>query len=297
MSDHTEEEYTGLLTNLRKRIESVSELPAMPEAAQALLRLSSNPDGNINDLIETVELDPSLSAQILRYANSAFYGHSGEIITLQQAITGVLGYRATIDIALGISLGKSFRIPSSGPMGLFTFWQHAVYSAALAKHLTPRIRSQNPPTAGTAFLCGLLHNFGVLLIGHLFFRETAILAQVRKANPNRSVVELERKVLTADHTEMGTLLMRQWNLPTVLQTVTAEHHTLGYTGEHSQYVHLIIVVDRALKKYGIGEAESDEIPEHILKALGLSLNEVEEAAQAIIDSQHDLNQLARQLAA
>jgi HD-like signal output (HDOD) protein len=291
-----EQETNGLLTNLRQRIESTTELPAMPDVANELLRLTSNPDGNINDLIEIIELDPSLSAQLLRYANSAFFGHSGDVVTLQQAITGVLGYRVTIDIALGIALGKSFNIPSSGPMGLFTFWQHSVYSAALAERLLPMIPRPQRPTAGLAFLCGLLHNFGILLIGHLFFKETAILAQVRKANPTRSVVELERTVLTADHTEIGTLLMRQWNLPAELQTVAAHHHDPDYQGVHSPYVQLTLLTDRALKSYGIGEAESDEIPDPILDALGLSRDDVEKATAAIIDSENDLNQLARQLA-
>jgi HD-like signal output (HDOD) protein len=152
------------------------------------------------------------------------------------------------------------------------------------------------PTPGLAFLCGLLHNFGVLLIGHLFFKETAILAQVRKANPTRSVVELERNVLTADHTEIGTLLMRQWNLPQAIQVVTAEHHNPNYRGVYNTYVHLVLITDRALKAYGIGEAESEDIPDMSIHTLGLSRAEIEKATTAIIDSENDLNQLARQLA-
>jgi len=81
-----------LLANLRQRIESTTNLPAMPEVAQALLRLNSDPNGNINDVVEIIETDPSIAAQILRYARSAFFGFRGEINSIHQAVTTVLGY-------------------------------------------------------------------------------------------------------------------------------------------------------------------------------------------------------------
>ena len=109
--------------NLRLRIESTTKLPAMPDVAQSLLRLNTNPNSSINDLIEIIELDPSIAAQIMRYARSALYGYRGEIPSLSYAIKVVLGYNSTIDIALGLSLGKTFNIPNSGPMGLYPFWQ------------------------------------------------------------------------------------------------------------------------------------------------------------------------------
>jgi len=286
-----------LLTSLRQRIESTTNLPAMPEVAQALLRLNSDPNGNINDLVEIIEADPAIAAQILRYARSAFFGFRGEINSMHQAVTAVLGYGLTIDIALGLSLGKAFSIPGYGPMGLYPFWQHSIYSAALIERIIQIMPRQHRPLPGLGFLCGLLHNFGVLLIAHLFKKEASMLRQIILANKDKPVIELERQVLGTDHMEIGAWLMRSWNLQAEIQVAVAEHHNEKYNDEHAAYARLSLLADRLLQRHDIGDAESVELPEDILSTLGISAQQAEEQLESIIDSAQDLDQLAQQFAA
>lgn len=292
----------GLLASLRQRIESVTSLPAMPEVAQALLKLDANPNGNINDLVEVVELDPSLAGQLMRYARSAFFGYRGEIHSLHQAVTAVLGYSATINICLGLSLGKAFSIPNFGPMGIYPFWQHSIYSAALVERMIqimPRQLSsqQQRPLPGLGFLGGLLHNFGVLLTAHLFKKEALMLQKIISANQDRTVVDLERQVLGSDHMEIGAWLMRSWNLQSEIQIAVAEHHNENYQGEHAAYARLVLIADRLLKRHNIGDAESTELPPAILSDLGIDEQQVEEILENIMDSAQDLDLLAQKFAA
>jgi len=285
------------VADMRQRIEATTELPAMPEVAQALLKLSSNPDGNLQDLVDIIEHDPSIAAQIMRYARSAFFGYSAEITSLQQAVTAVLGYGLSLDIAIGLSLGKAFNIPNFGPMGLYPFWRHAVYSAALCQRLSYCIPGPQRLQPGMAFLAGLLHNFGVLLVAHLFRREALQLAQRIEADAERPVVDIEREMLGADHPEIGAWLLQRWNLQEEIVISVAEHHHPQYTGEHASYAHTVLVADRLLKRHGIGDAESDELPEELLTALNLSAEDAETALEATITAGPDLELLARQFPA
>jgi HD-like signal output (HDOD) protein len=287
----------SLLTNLRQRIESTTELPAMPEVAQALLRLNSDPNGNINDVVKIIETDPSIAAQVMRYSRSAFFGYSGEINSIHQAVTSVLGYGLTIDIALGLSLGKSFSIPNYGPMGLYPFWQHSIYSAALIERMIQVMPRQHRPVPGLGFLGGLLHNFGVLLIAHLFKKEASMLQQIILANQDKSIVELERQILGTDHMEIGAWLMRSWNLQAEIQVTVSEHHDELYNGVHASYARLALLADRLLKRHNIGDAESEDLPEAILSSLGITAEQAEEQLENIINSATDLDQLAKQFAA
>jgi len=286
-----------LLASLRQRIESTTNLPAMPEVAQALLRLNSDPNGNINDLVEIIEIDPSIAAQVLRYARSAFFGFHGEINSIHQAVTTVLGYNLTIDIALGLSLGKAFSIPSYGPMGLYPFWQHSIYSAALIERMIQIMPRQHRPLPGLGFLCGLLHNFGTLLIAHLFKKEASMLQQIILANKDKPVVELERQVLGTDHMEIGVWLMRSWDLQAEIQVAIAEHHHEQYNDKHASYSRLSLLADRLLRRHDIGDAESTELPEAVLSSLGISVQQAEAQLEIIINSAQDLDQLAQQFAA
>jgi len=286
-----------LPASLQQRIESTTDLPAMPEVAQALLRLNSDPNGNINDVVEIIEADPSIAAQVMRYARSAFFSFRGEITSLHQAVTAVLGYGLTIDIALGLSLGKSFSISNYGPMGLYPFWQHSIYSAALIERIIQVMPRQHRPHPGLGFLSGLLHNFGVLLTAHLFKKEASMLQQIILANKDKPVVELERQVLGTDHMEIGAWLMRSWNLQAEIQVAVAEHHDELYNGVHSSYARLSLLADRLLKRHDIGDAESTEIPEAILSSLGINEAQAEEQLENIINAAQDLDQLAQQFAA
>ena len=286
-----------LLTNLRQRIEATTELPSMPETAQALLRLGADPNGNINNLVEIVENDPSLAAQVMRYARSAIFSFPGEIHSLHQAITSVLGYQFTIDVCLGISLGKTFAIPTHGSMGLYPFWQHSVYSATLIERLIQIMPAQHRPHPGLGFLSGLLHNFGVLLVAHLFKQENTLLQQIIAANPDIPRTILERQVLGTDHMEIGAWLMRKWNLQPEIQVAVAEHHDEFYRGVHATYARLVLLTDRLLKQHNIGDAESEVLPEFTLSSLGLSQEQAETALMHVMSSSEDINILARQLAA
>ncbi len=286
-----------LLTSLRQKIESTTNLPAMSGVAQALLRLNSDPNGNINDVVKIIETDPSLAAQILRYARSAFFGFRGKINSIHQAITTVLGYGLTIDIALGLSLGKTFSISNYGPLGLYPFWQHSLYSAALIERMIQIMPRQHRPLPGLGFLCGLLHNFGVLLIAHLFKKEASILQQIILANKDKPVLELERQVLGTDHMEIGAWLMRNWNLQAEIQVAVAEHHHEQYNDEHASYSRLSLLADRLLQRHNIGDAESTELPEAILSNLSISVQQAEEQLENIISAAQDLDQLAQQFAA
>jgi HD-like signal output (HDOD) protein len=287
----------SLLTTLRQRIAATTELPAMPGMAQALLRLSADPEGNINTLVNRVEQDPSLAAQLMRYARSAFFGFNGEINSLHHAVTAVLGYDKTIAIALGLSLGKSFSAPKYGPLGIYPFWRHAVYSAALCEALVPFIPPAQRPSTGLAFLCGLLHNFGVLLVAHLFSKETALLSQIIAANKDRPVIALERQVLGTDHTYSGGWLMQHWNLQPEIQIAVTQHHNPDYQGAHANYAHLVLIADRLLKRHDMGDAETTELPSQLLAAVGLSQADAEQTLTAIIDAGPNLDILARQLVA
>ncbi len=285
------------VADMRQRIEATTELPAMPDAAQALLKLANDPDGNLQDLVNIIEHDPSITAQIMRYAGSAFFAYNAKITSLQQAVTAVLGYGLSLDIAIGLSLGKAFNIPNFGPMGLYPFWRHAVYSAALCQRLSRSISRPPRQQPGMAFLAGLLHNFGVLLVAHLFRREALQLTQRIKADAERPVVHIEREMLGVDHQEIGAWLLQRWNLPEEIVISVAEHHHPQYTGEHAGYAHTVLVADRLLKRHDIGDAESDELPEALLTTLGLSVEDAETALEAIITAGPDLELLARQFPA
>jgi HD-like signal output (HDOD) protein len=97
--------------------------------------------------------------------------------------------------------------------------------------------------------------------------------------------------------EIGAWLMRSWNLQAEIQVAVAEHHDELYNGVHAAYPKLVLIADRLLKRHGIGDAESTELPEAILTSLGITAAQAEELLESLIASASDLDQLAHQFAA
>lgn len=283
----------------RKRIESlldeVQGLPAMPEMAQRILHVAGDTDSTAQDLAKAIEIDPSLSAQIISYATSAFYGYRGDISSVRDAITRVLGFELVANIAAGISLGTAFKIPAEGPIGLSAFWRHAVYTSALAERLCKALPRDRQARPGAAYMSGLLHDFGYLVLGHILPPVFDALNQAIAANPTINVTQVESLILGSSHTAIGARLLQRWKLPAETVITAQYHHTPDYRAEDAVYAHLIGLAESLLHEQGVAN-DADSIRSDISPALlGLDTHAIEKAAQPVLDACAELDTLSRML--
>lgn len=288
---------TDDLQQLSKQlVQSVNRLPPMPGIAQQIFELEGDPEIHAQDLADLIEQDPSLCAQIIRFAQSPFYGYNGKIQSVRQAISRVLGFDLVMNIALGIALAKPFKIPSSGPLGLKNYWRHATYSAALEHglcHLIPRTLRPRP---GSAFLCGLLHNIGILIMGHFQPQAFAELNKLYASGEYR-LSELEDRLFGSHHSKIGLMLMEKWNMPDYICASVAHHHNENYDGIGKLHSQLTMIADRLLKIQDIGDGDTDLLPGDILAQLGLSEAQAYSMLDKTLHGSKDLDSMANQLAA
>ncbi len=290
---------------IQKRLEQVYRLPAIPAVATQILHLVSDPDSTAKDLAELVEMDPSIAAQVIRYARSSFFGYRGNVDSIQTAITRVLGFDIVSNLALGIAAGKVFKLAADGPLGLDNFWRHAVYNAAVVQGLTRQLSRSLGVKPGTAYLCGLLHNFGVLLLGHLFQPEYFLLNKMSLANPSCNLAAIEQRILrvgagqhsiSIGHASLGSWLMRHWKMPDEVIAVTAHHHDDAYRGDSAVYVHLVRLANTLLARSNIGDVTDTELPADALAALGLSEASVLQIYEDLGAHSDELDRMARLMA-
>lgn len=290
--------------SVERRIEQVYELPPMPELGRRILALQSDPNAGARELANIVQLDPSLAAQVIRYASSSYYGYTGRITNIQEAISRVLGYDMVMNLAIGLAAGRSFCIPAKGPLGLNNFWEHAIMSAVLMQRLSAVMPEGIRPPQAQSYLCGLLHDFGILLLGHLFPPEFHLLNKLAQANPTQSVADLEsrllgmgeaREMIAMGHAHIGAWLMEAWRMPDPLLVALLEHHNADYRGEYELLVHLVQLSDFLLQHMDNSQ-DSSALPENSLRLLQLVPEQVEEIVLQVVDARPELVTLSRQLA-
>jgi HD-like signal output (HDOD) protein len=291
---------------VQERLSRQYRLPTMPGTAVQMLALAANPNVKVSDLAGVIRLDPSLAAQVVRYARSPFFAYRGKVESIEDAITRVLGLDMVLNLAVGIAVGKSLRIPRGGPLGIEAFWRHSVYAAALAQGLSKGVPRRLGARPGMAYLTGLLHNLGFLLLGHLFQPEFYLLNKLVLNNPDVPVTALEDELFGMDfghqesplgHARLGGWLMQRWQMPPEVVVTVREHHHADYAGEHAVYVRLVQVANHLLKRAGLGDAPDPLLSLPLLHSLELSEAQVLATFESVSEAGGGLDVMAQQLAA
>lgn len=287
------------LDDIAARLQKLYRLPPMPALALRILELTANPEATAKQLAEVIELDPSMTAQLMRYARSALFGYRGQINSVQDAVARVLGFERVAHVAMGIAAVKAFDVPREGPLGIDQFWRHSLYCAFLSAGLARRCGAE----PGMAYMCGLLHNFGLLLIGHLLPAEYARLSELREAQPEASMQQLEQQIFGgADHSmvavghgTIGGVLHRLWNLPGPVIKAAAMHQRGEHSGEHQLYVSAVMLANALLKDIGIGDELVPDDTNALAARLGLEQRDLEQALAEVADVADDLDAMAAAL--
>jgi HD-like signal output (HDOD) protein/prolyl-tRNA editing enzyme YbaK/EbsC (Cys-tRNA(Pro) deacylase) len=277
---------------IKQRLEETLELPPLSDTAQRIIKLRVNPNADISDLAQIVETDPSLAAQVVSWAASPYYSAPGKIKSIHDAIVRVLGFDMVLNLALGLSLGKTMQIPKQGPHGTLPYWQQAVYMAATIEGLVTAIPRDHRPSFGMAYLCGLLHNFGYLILAEVFPPYFQAYCDMADANPHVSHQAIERHLIGVTREQLASTLMSLWSMPEEVIVGLRHQNNPDYKGDNAAYAKLIFVAKRLLLQHNIGVGPKLEIPAHIFEELHLDPEKAEQTVQNILESSSDLQHIA-----
>lgn len=281
---------------VKQRLEDTLEFPPLPDTAQRIIKLRVNPDADIKDLTDIVELDPSLAAQVVSWANSPYYAVLGDIKSVQDAVVRVLGFDLVMNLALGLALGKTLKIPKDQPRGLTDYWQQSIYTAACIEELVKKITPKQRPEQGIACLAGLLHNFGYLILADVFPPYFSSICRYIEANPHLGHSDIEHHLIGIDREQLGSWLMRIWNMPEEVSTALRHQHNQHYNGEYCKYANILFVAKHLLSKHGIGDAPLLDIPISMYQHLGLDQKDAEDAVANVVDCVQDIENMASNMA-
>lgn len=276
---------------IKQRLSETIDLPPLPEIANRIIELRTNPNSSPADLAKAVELDPSLAAQVLNWSRSPFYGVQGEINTIEEAVVRVLGFDLVLNLALGLALGRTLSVPKDGPHGYTPYWQQSIISAALCHELIKAMPAKHRPDIGLAYLCGLLQSFGFLILAHVFPPQFSLINRHIEANPQLNRMNVEQNLLGLTREQIAALLLQQWRMPEALLVAVRQQNNPLYEGEHANYAKLLYVVSRSLRQQGFGDGPDEPIKEYILDDLGLRAKEVVEITQSVLERSDSFSSL------
>ncbi len=195
-----------------------SDLPAPPKDAIRVVQACSRSDTGSRDLAAIVANDPVLTAELLRVANSAFFGLASQVRSVARAVT-VLGDRALRNLVLCIAMRDALRAESIPGFDIDAFWEDALLRAVAARSLA----APSGLDADECFTVGLLQDFGLLVMFYLQPQHVGEWERLRRSEPDARR-ELEQALFQTTHDEVGLALATSWGLPEDLATAMGHHH-------------------------------------------------------------------------
>ncbi|MBP0049627.1 HDOD domain-containing protein [Marinobacterium sp. AK62] len=285
------ERFTSL--RVQQRLEDTLGLPGLSETMQLIVKLRSDAGAGVDDLVPVVKRDPSLSAQVMGWASSPYYAAPGKVRSIEDAIIRVLGFDLVINLALGVAMGQVLKLPEDTPRGSVSYWDQAVYTATLCEQLARHAKVEPKPRPGLAYLGGLLHNFGYLVLGHLFPPHFSRLSRYIEANPHLEQRLVEQAVLHVTREQIGGWLLDSWKLPSEVCAAVRFQQEPEHADEDERiYAQLIYLSSRLLRSRGLSDGPHTACPQGWPEALGLDEAQVNACLDDLCSSADSLAELS-----
>lgn len=267
---------TSAIRRVEIMAEKIGELLAFPFTIAKVLNVTQSESSGAKDLAKAIEIDPVVVSSVLKVANSALYAKSsGRIITIKDAIVR-LGFTETKNIAISLSVMNLFSDEErSIGFSREEFWFHSLSTAIIAGKLAQRAHFPKPELA---FICGLLHDFGIILLDEFFpaFLQATLQSTMQKGV---SFLDESKARWGMTHNDVVMRLFDAWNLPEEVKFVIKSFHNYAtYENEVNPplqtLVKIVGVAQTMSKSLSLGR-ECDEfvsmIPDETLKEIKIPI--------------------------
>jgi putative nucleotidyltransferase with HDIG domain len=256
----------------------VGDLPSLPHVAAKVMELIHDSSSSAADLEKLIASDQAMTARLLRVANSVFYGVRGQVSTLSRAIV-IIGFSTLRSLVLtGVSEGMH-----TGRRSCFKdkiLWEHSLAAALAARTVAQACRYGS---AEEAYVGGLLHDIGKVVLDANVPQEYQLVLE-KVYNEQQSFIDAEHEVLGFDHTEVGALVARRWNLaPPLVEAVRLHHEPMGAEIDPTLCA-IVSLANSLCVKLGIGPERNPDLALESLDAalmLELPAGRLEEIAATV----------------
>ena len=260
-------------------LNSQINIPPQPDILLEIDRLISKPNNNLAAIGHLIGKDVGISAAIFRLVNSSFYGLPYQITSIPKAIA-TMGLTQVTNIVKGVAL---CRVLSGQELAYEKFWERSGEIATLSSIIAGKLVSSYNIAMDQAYIAGLFHECGVpILMQH--FPEYCGAFRLSLGS-NWPDFQNEDLLFNTDHTVVGYLVARHWNLPDfICQAVRFHHERLSVENSALTLVSILQLAQHIHKSlHQLDDTEWPQIKEQVLDEIGMGKNASAEFIEDVLD--------------
>ena len=255
---------------------AIKSFPGMPGTAVKLLALIDDSAMRVSQIEGILRQDPGLTANVLRLANSAFFGIPSKVGSIRQAVI-LLGLKRLIQMVIAACVSAIMEKSVPGydlPPG--ELWRHSIAASVAAEGLVKELKVE---AAEEIFTAALLHDVGKLVLGDFVKEE---FKQIETAVSQGISFEMAEKiVLGTNHADVGARILTKWLLPPEIVNAVQFHHAPEESERISSMLDIVHVANFISMMIGIGigrDGLQHEPSAEVTERLGLKPSQLEKVA-------------------
>lgn len=269
-------------------VHQIDQVPTLPTVLTQLMDLLNRDDSDAKQVEHILVNDQALTFKILAMANSAHYGFTQQIDSVQRAVVAI-GFAEVRDICMGAGL-MSFMSPNSyqDPEAAAQLWLHSL-AVAEASRLAAKLCLAD---AAIAYTGGLLHDLGRVVLAAFFPDYLADIFALAKQN--KTPLSQAEKELGMEHTAIGKALAEHWGLPEVYAHIIAGHHQPGPGSPHIKELACVYLADVLVLTHNIGDtrdAPPRGLNQAVLKKAGLDKSKLLKVSDQLKEKREEIESL------
>ena len=206
---------------LENIISTMTQLPSIPDVVSRIINMVNDPNVDFKAVAEEIAKDQSLTTNILKLCNSAYFSKGKEIVSVDRAIV-TLGLKEIKDIVVLVTCRNVLDKPILGyDLAAGEMWTHNLTVAILAKKMSMDIKRKD--LADIVFTGGIIHDVGKTVLA-LYVANT--FKDIMKVTQEKAVtfIDAEKDVMGFNHQDIGLKILEKWKFPDSLKAVVAYHH-------------------------------------------------------------------------
>lgn len=227
--------------NILSELKTLKSLPPMPEIYIKIEKISHDPDATSKDYAKILELDPGITARLLRMSNSAYYSFKRKITSVKDTVT-LMGTREILSLVRLVCITSNLKPKKDVEAAVKKVWEHSAACSITAKLLYEKTDfSETEKLDEDLFICGIIHDIGKVVLWD-FFPDVYMSFMLNPSIGTYPGTAEEKKYMGVSHEDVGRTLAEYWKLPEPLRDVIACHHNPSLRLE-SELVMLIHIAD------------------------------------------------------